>query len=86
MADIGGVPFADSDHFPNVDVYGEKGSGIETLVGLGRTDMTIGQQIVSTTEFLTRDGDVNQEDLTNDAVAVWAGMSCQNFSVTEPEA
>src|SRR6266568_895180 len=26
---IGGVPFADPAHFPNVDVYAEKGSGIE---------------------------------------------------------
>ncbi len=80
---IGGVPFADPAHFPNVDVYAEKGSGLETLVGLGLTDLTIGQQVVGTTEFLTRDGDVNQEDLTNDAVAVWAGMTCHHFSLTD---
>ena len=80
---IGGVPFADPAHFPNVDVYAEKGSGIETLVGLGLTDLTIGQQVVGTTEFLTRDGDVNQEDLTNDAVAAWAGMTCHHFSLTD---
>lgn len=80
---IGGVPFADPAHFPNVDVYAEKGSGIETLVGLGLTDLTIGQQVVGTTEFLTRDGDVNQEDLTNDAVAAWAGMVCHHFSLTD---
>ena len=35
---IGGVPFADEAHFPNVDVYAEKGSGLETLVGFGLTD------------------------------------------------
>ena len=80
---IGGVPFADPAHFPNVDVYAEKGSGIETLVGLGLTDLTIGQQVVGTTEFLTRDGDVNQEDLTNDAVSAWAGMACNHFSLTD---
>ena len=40
---IGGVPFADPAHFPNVDVYAEKGSGIDTLVGLGLTDLTVGQ-------------------------------------------
>ena len=39
---IGGVPFADRAHFPNVDVYAEKGSGIETLVGLGLADLTVG--------------------------------------------
>ena len=70
---IGGVPFADPAHFPNVDVYAEKGSGLDTLVGLGLADLTIGQQVIGTTEFLTRDGDINQEDLTNDAVGAWAG-------------
>jgi lecithin-cholesterol acyltransferase len=80
---IGGVPFADPAHFPNVDVYAEKGSGIETLVGLGLADLTIGQQVVGSTEFLTRDGDINQEDLTNDAVGAWAAMDCWHFSLTD---
>ncbi len=80
---IGGVPFADRAHFPNVDVYAEKGSGIETLVGLGLADLTVGQLVTQSTEFLTRDGDVNQEDLTNDAVAVWARMDCYHFSLTD---
>jgi lecithin-cholesterol acyltransferase len=69
--------------FPNVDVYAEKGSGLETLVGLGLTDLTIGQLVTGTTEFLTRDGDINQEDITNDAVAIWAGMKCHHFSLTD---
>ena len=77
------MPFADPAHFPNVDVYAEKGSGLDTLVGLGLTDLTIGQQVVATTEFLTRDGDVNQEDLTNDAVSAWAAMDCFHFSLTD---
>jgi len=80
---IGGVPFADPAHFPNVDVYAEKGSGIDTLVGLGLADLTVGQLITESTEFFTRDGDVNQEDITNDAVAVWAGMACHHFSLTD---
>ena len=80
---IGGVPFADEAHFPNVDVYAEKGSGLETLVGLGLTDLTIGQQVIGTTEFLVRDGDINQEDLTNDAVNAWAAMDCWHFSLTD---
>jgi lecithin-cholesterol acyltransferase len=80
---IGGVPFADEAHFPNVDVYAEKGSGIETLVGLGLADLTIGQRVVGSTEFLTRDGDINQEDLTNDAVGAWAAMDCWHFSLTD---
>ena len=80
---IGGVPFADAAHFPNVDVYAEKGSGLETLVGLGLADLTIGQQVIGSTEFLTRDGDINQEDLTNDAVGAWAAMTCWHFSLTD---
>jgi len=80
---IGGVPFADRAHFPNVDVYAEKGSGLETLVGLGLADLTIGQQVTDTTEFLTRDGDFNQEDLTNDAVSAWSAMRCWHFSLTD---
>jgi lysophospholipase-3 len=39
--------------------------------------------VVPTTEFLTRDGDVNQEDLTNDAVAAWAAMDCFHFGLTD---
>lgn len=80
---IGFVDFADPAHFPDVDVYAEKGSGLETLVGLGLTDLTVGQLVTGTTEFFTRDGDINQEDITNDAVAVWAGMACHHFSLTD---
>ena len=80
---IGGVPFADRAHFPNVDVYAEKGSGIETLVGLGLANLDVGQLVTSTTELLTRDGDINQEDITNDAVDVWAAMPCFHFSLTD---
>jgi len=80
---IGGVPFADRAHFPNVDVYAEKGSGIETLVGLGLANLDVGQLVTSTTELLTRDGDINQEDITNDAVRAWARMECYHFSLTD---
>ncbi len=80
---IGFVDFADPAHFPNVDVYAEKGSGLDTLVGLGLTDLTVGQLVTGTTEFFTRDGDVNQEDITNDAVGAWAGMTCHHFSLTD---
>jgi lysophospholipase-3 len=80
---IGFVDFADPAHFPNVDVYAEKGSGIDTLVGLGLTDLTVGQLVTGTTDFFTRDGDVNQEDITNNAVVAWAGMTCHHFSLTD---
>jgi len=39
--------------------------------------------VTDTTEFFTRDGDINQEDITNDAVAVWAGMECFRFSLID---
>jgi lysophospholipase-3 len=80
---IGGVPFADPAHFPNVDVYAEKGSGIQTLVGLALPDLTVGQLVTPTTEQLMRDGDINQENITNNAVAVWDGMDCFHFSLTD---
>ena len=80
---IGGVPFADPAHFPNVDVYAEKGSGLETLVGVGIGNLDVGQVVGPTTEFFTRDGDFNQEDLTNDAVAVWSNMDCWHFSLID---
>jgi lysophospholipase-3 len=80
---IGFVKFADRRSFPNVDVYAEKGSGIETLVGLSLKDLSVGQLTDASTDFLTRDGDINQEDLTNDAVGVWAAMRCHRFSLTD---
>jgi len=80
---VGFVPFADAAHFPNVDVYAEKGSGIDTLVGLGLRDLTVGQLLDDNTTFFTRDGDINQEDITNDAVAAWKDMTCFRFSLTD---
>jgi lecithin-cholesterol acyltransferase len=80
---IGFVEFADPAHFPNVDVYAEKGSGIDTLVGLGFPDLTIGQLLGDDTQFFTRDGDVNQEDITNEAIGVWKNMKCFRFSLTD---
>jgi lysophospholipase-3 len=46
---IGFVEFADPASFPNVDVYAEKGSGLETLVGLGLDDLSVGQFTASRT-------------------------------------
>ncbi len=80
---IGFVKFADPASFPNVDVYAEKGSGIETLVGLGLDDLSVGQVVDDSNTFFTRDGDINQEDITNDAVGVWTTMPCFHFSLTD---
>jgi lysophospholipase-3 len=66
-----------------VDVYAEKGSGIETPVGLSLDDLSVGQVLDDSNELFFRDGDVNQEDLTNDAVAAWAAMPCFHFSLTD---
>jgi lecithin-cholesterol acyltransferase len=80
---IGFVQFADPAHFPNVDVYAEKGSGIDTVVGVGLHDLSPGQLLDASTPFFTRDGDVNQEDITNDAVSAWSAMRCHHFSLTD---
>jgi lecithin-cholesterol acyltransferase len=80
---IGFVRFANPNAFPNVDVYAEKGSGIETLVGMSLDDLSVGQVVDDSNTFFTRDGDINQEDITNDAVLVWADMPCFHFSLTD---
>lgn len=80
---IGFVDFADPASFPNVDVYAEKGSGIETVVGIGLDDLSVGQVVDESNTFFTRDGDINQEDITNDAVLAWTAMPCFHFSLTD---
>jgi lecithin-cholesterol acyltransferase len=80
---IGFVDFADPSAFPNVDVYAEKGSGIETVVGIGLDDLSVGQVVDDSNPFFTRDGDINQEDITNDAVLAWEAMPCFHFSLTD---
>jgi lysophospholipase-3 len=80
---VGFVEFTDPSAFPDVDVYAEKGSGIETPVGMLLDDLSIGQVVDASNEFFTRDGDINQEDITNDAVLAWADMPCFRFSLTD---
>jgi len=80
---IGFVQFIDPADFPNVDVYAEKGSGLETVVGAGLHDLSPGQLLDASTPFFTRDGDINQEDITNDAVSAWSAMRCWHFSLTD---
>ena len=65
--------------FPNVDVYAEKGSGLPTVVGVQLPNLTVGQVLGDAPVWLTRDGDVNQEDITNNAVLVWQAMPCYRF-------
>ena len=80
---IGFVGFTRRSDFPDVDVYAEKGSGLETTVGIGLDDLTVGQVLDDSNTFFTRDGDINQEDVTNDAVGVWERMRCFRFSLTD---
>jgi lecithin-cholesterol acyltransferase len=80
---IGFVKFADSAHFPRVDVFAEKGSGIPTVVGAELPNLSVGQVIDASTPLFTRDGDINQEDLTNNAVLAWSSMRCFHFSLTD---
>jgi lecithin-cholesterol acyltransferase len=67
--------------FPDVDVYAEKGSGLATPVGIQLPDLTVGQVLGNAPVFITRDGDSNQEDITNDAVRVWHAMPCYHFEL-----
>lgn len=79
---VGFVKFTDARHFPGVDVHAEKGSGLPTVVGARLPDLAVGQ-VLGTDRFLSRDGDGNQEDITNDAVLAWRAMPCQRFVVTD---
>ncbi len=81
---IGFVRFADQAHFPDVDVHAQKGSGIPTVVGAVLPNLHVGQVLdPNTATFFTRDGDVNQEDITNGAVRAWRRMSCFRFQLTD---
>ena len=79
---LGFVRFAEPRSFPYVDVSAEKGSGLTTIVGARLPDLVPGQ-LVTPDQFLTRDGDINQEDITNDAVLAWRAMPCYRFTLTD---
>ena len=81
---IGFVRFADLASFPTVDVYAEKGSGKPTPVGAVLPRLTVGQVLgPAKSRFFVRDGDINQEDITNDAVLAWQPVPCFRFSLTD---
>jgi lysophospholipase-3 len=80
---VGFVEFADRAHFPGVDVFAEKGSGTPTVVGTELPNLSVGQVLDASTPVFTRDGDGNQEDVTNDAISAWSAMDCYHFSVTD---
>ena len=54
---IGFVKFRQPRFFPNVDVYAENGSGLDTAVGIKLPDLTVGQVVDDTTEFFFLPGD-----------------------------
>jgi lysophospholipase-3 len=79
---IGFVKFTDPAHFPYVDVYAEKGSGIPTQIGAELANLSTGQ-VVDEAHLILAPGDINQEDITNNAVRVWQAMPCFHFSLTD---
>ena len=81
---VGFVKFADRAHFPGVDVRLENGTGVSTQVGVALPDLTLGQVVdPMTATYFTRDGDGNQEDITNRAARVWSSMRCHRFRFHE---
>lgn len=70
-------------NFPNVDVYAEMGSGLETQVGLELPNLQVGQPFGNALSFLVRDGDSSNEDLTNLAIQVWDAMPCYHFELND---
>ena len=57
-----------------------RGPGVTKLPTL-----TVGQvlNLHNPNTFYVRDGDVNQEDITNDAIQVWENMACHRFELTD---
>jgi lecithin-cholesterol acyltransferase len=80
---IGLVKFRAPTDFPDVDVTAQRGSGIPTVVGAVLPNLEVGQLVTPSTVFLTKDGDINQEDTTNTAINVWSAMPCYRFSLTD---
>jgi lecithin-cholesterol acyltransferase len=80
---IGFIKFRQPPYFPNVDVYAEKGSGLDTLVGIGLPDLTVGQLADAITQVFVRPGDGNQEDITNDSIVAWKKMDCFRFELND---
>ncbi len=79
---IGFVKFRKPPNFPDVDVTAEKGSGIPTVVGAVLPNFAVGQT-VKPSALLERSGDINQEDITNNAIRVWQAMRCYRFTLTD---
>ena len=81
---VGFLKFRTPRYFPNVDVYGEKGSGLTTEVGVQLRDLSVGQVLdPATAKFFTRGGDSNQEDITNNALRAWQAMPCFHFELND---
>ncbi|HET7421246.1 MAG TPA: hypothetical protein VFL27_12785 [Candidatus Dormibacteraeota bacterium] len=81
---VGFLNISSPSSFPFVDVYGERGSGIPTVVGAALPNLTVGQVLdPNTAQFFIADGDINQEDTTNTAILAWQAMPCFRFSLTD---
>jgi lecithin-cholesterol acyltransferase len=80
---IGFVKFRNPAFFPNVDAYAEKGSGLDTPVGISLPDLTVGQLVDDTTEFFFLPGDSSEEYITTDSVVAWEKMDCFRFELND---
>ena len=81
---IGFVEFADPRQFPNVDVYAEKGSGIDTWSDIGLHDLSVGQLLDGQTDVLHprrrhQPGGHHQRRQSS----VWESMRCFRFALTD---
>jgi lecithin-cholesterol acyltransferase len=79
---LGFVKFQ-APYFPNVDVYAERGSGLDTMVGIVLPDLSSGQLLTENTGLILMSGDSNQEDLTNLSVMAWQAMPCYHFEMND---
>jgi len=80
---IGLVKFATPQHFPNVDVYAEIGTGLPTVVGVELKELKGDTWADNVTDVFLRDGDGVVEDIANESILVWEKMRCHHFELND---
>jgi lecithin-cholesterol acyltransferase len=80
---IGLVKFATPQHFPNVDVYAEIGTGLPTVVGVELKELKVDTWKSNVTGVFERDGDSVVEDIANESILAWEKMRCYHFELND---
>jgi lecithin-cholesterol acyltransferase len=80
---IGLVKFATPKYFPNVDVYVEIGTGLDTMAGVELEKLEVGIWNDNVIESFYRDGDGVVLDIANESILAWEKMRCYHFELND---